>query len=79
MIVGQMAVGQLAALSSHSVDNIEIRARSLNLLGKYLRLLAAKKDPMYPNTLWDKHKQVDTTNIHINMCINNIYRNNGFI
>ncbi|KAM6916250.1 cilia- and flagella-associated protein 46 [Xenentodon cancila] len=55
--VEQLAVGQLAAVSSHSANNVETRTRCLSLLGKYLRLLAVKEEPMYPNALWHEHKQ----------------------
>ncbi|KAF0027185.1 hypothetical protein F2P81_019926 [Scophthalmus maximus] len=54
--VGQVALGQLAAVSSHSLDNMETRARYLGLMGKYLRLLAVQEDPLYLCALWDKHK-----------------------
>ncbi|GAA6225204.1 cilia- and flagella-associated protein 46 [Lates japonicus] len=54
--LGQVALGQLAAVSSHSLDNVEIRARCLSLMGKYLRLLAVQEDPIYLCALWDKHK-----------------------
>ncbi|XP_040906348.1 cilia- and flagella-associated protein 46 [Toxotes jaculatrix] len=54
--LGQMALGQLAAVTSHSLDNMETRARCLSLMGKYLRLLAVQEDPSYLCALWDKHK-----------------------
>lgn len=62
--LGQVALGQLAAVSYHSLDNMEIRACSLSLMGKYLRLLAVQEDPIYLCALWDRHKQVDDTNAH---------------
>ncbi|KAG7229994.1 hypothetical protein INR49_009714 [Caranx melampygus] len=54
--LGQMALGQLAAVTSHSSENMETRACCLNLMGKYLRLLALQEDPIYLCALWDKHK-----------------------
>nr|XP_046258124.1 cilia- and flagella-associated protein 46 isoform X1 [Scatophagus argus] len=53
--LGQVALGQLAAVSSQ--DNMETRARCLNLMGKYLRLQAVQEDPVYLCALWDRHKQ----------------------
>ncbi|XP_071380722.1 cilia- and flagella-associated protein 46 [Centroberyx affinis] len=55
--LGQAALGQLAAVSLRSLDNVETRARCLGLMGKCLRLLAVQKDPLYPSTLWDRHNQ----------------------
>ncbi|XP_029305800.1 cilia- and flagella-associated protein 46 isoform X3 [Cottoperca gobio] len=55
--LGQVALGQLAAVSTHSLDNMEARACCLSLTGKYLRLLAAQEDPLYLCALWDTHKQ----------------------
>ncbi|XP_034754581.1 cilia- and flagella-associated protein 46 isoform X3 [Etheostoma cragini] len=55
--LGQVALGQLAAVSSHSLDNMETRACCLSLMGKYLRLLAVQEDPIYLCALWDRHKQ----------------------
>ncbi|XP_030298554.1 cilia- and flagella-associated protein 46 isoform X3 [Sparus aurata] len=55
--LGQVALGQLAAVTSHCLDNMETRALSLSLLGKYLRLLAVQEDPVYLCALWDRHKQ----------------------
>ncbi|XP_070834007.1 cilia- and flagella-associated protein 46 [Chaetodon trifascialis] len=55
--LGQVALGQLAAVSSLSLDNMETRARCLSLMGKYLRLLAVQEDPLYLCALWDRHKQ----------------------
>lgn len=63
--LGQVALGQLAAVTSHCLDNMETRALSLSLLGKYLRLLAVQEDPVYLCALWDRHKQVDNTSTHI--------------
>ncbi|XP_056252103.1 cilia- and flagella-associated protein 46 [Seriola aureovittata] len=54
--LGQVALGQLAAVTSHSLDKVETRARCLSLMGKYLRLLAVQEDPIYLCALWDKHK-----------------------
>lgn len=61
--LGQVALGQLAAVSSNSLDNMETRACCLSLMGKYLRLLAVQEDPIYLCALWDRHKQVDNTNV----------------
>uniref|UniRef100_UPI0037E7646D cilia- and flagella-associated protein 46 n=1 Tax=Semicossyphus pulcher TaxID=241346 RepID=UPI0037E7646D len=55
--VGQVALGQLAAVRSQSPNNMESRARCLSLMGKYLRLLAVQEDPLYLCALWDGHKQ----------------------
>ncbi|XP_027134224.1 cilia- and flagella-associated protein 46 isoform X3 [Larimichthys crocea] len=55
--LGDVALGQLATVSLHSLDNIETRARCLSLMGKYFRLLAAQEDPIYLCALWDRHKQ----------------------
>ncbi|KAM9345441.1 cilia- and flagella-associated protein 46 [Symphorus nematophorus] len=55
--LGQVALGQLAAVSSRSLDNMETKACCLNLMGKYLRLLAVQEDPIYLCSLWDRHKQ----------------------
>lgn len=57
--LGQAALGQLAAVSSHSPENVEIRARCLSLMGKYVRMLAMQEDPIYVCALWDR--QVDNT------------------
>lgn len=61
--LGQMALGQLAAVTSHSPENMEMRACCLSLMGKYLRLLALQEDPIYLCALWDKHKHVGNTNV----------------
>ncbi|XP_031140179.1 cilia- and flagella-associated protein 46 isoform X1 [Sander lucioperca] len=55
--LGQVALGQLATVSSHSLDNMETRACCLSLMGKYFRLLAVQEDPIYLCSLWDRHKQ----------------------
>ncbi|XP_041803927.1 cilia- and flagella-associated protein 46 [Chelmon rostratus] len=55
--LGQVALGQLAAVSSYSLDNMETRACCLSLMGKYLRLLAVREDPVYLCALWDRHRQ----------------------
>ncbi|KAI3362965.1 hypothetical protein L3Q82_011639 [Scortum barcoo] len=55
--LGQVALGQLAAVTSNSPDNIEARASCLSMMGKYLRLLAVQEDPIYLCTFWDKCKQ----------------------
>ncbi|XP_045926168.1 cilia- and flagella-associated protein 46 isoform X3 [Micropterus dolomieu] len=55
--LGQVALGQLAAVSSHSLDNMETRASCLSLMGKYLILLAVQEDPIYLCALWERHKQ----------------------
>ncbi|XP_035982462.1 cilia- and flagella-associated protein 46 [Fundulus heteroclitus] len=55
--LGQTILCQLAAVNSQSLDNVEIRARCLSLMGKYLRLLAVQEEPMYVTALWHKHNQ----------------------
>ncbi|XP_049456510.1 cilia- and flagella-associated protein 46 isoform X3 [Epinephelus fuscoguttatus] len=55
--LGQVALGQLAAVTSYSLDNMETKAHCLSLMGKYLRLLAVQEDPVYLCALWDRHKQ----------------------
>ncbi|KAM7408201.1 hypothetical protein PAMA_002070 [Pampus argenteus] len=55
--LGQMVLSQLAAVSSHSLDNMEKRAHCLGLIGKNLRLLAAKEDPIYLSALWGRDKR----------------------
>ncbi|XP_054655409.1 cilia- and flagella-associated protein 46 [Dunckerocampus dactyliophorus] len=55
--LGQMALGQLAAVSSSSVDSMEVRAHCLTLMGKTLRLLAVQEDPVYLSSLWDRDIQ----------------------
>ncbi|XP_029377626.1 cilia- and flagella-associated protein 46 [Echeneis naucrates] len=54
--LGQVALGQLTAVSCHSSDNVETRARCLCLMGKYFRLLAVHEDPIYLCALWGKNK-----------------------
>ncbi|XP_047198342.1 cilia- and flagella-associated protein 46 [Hippoglossus stenolepis] len=54
--LGQVALGQLAAVSANSSDNAETRARYLSLMGKYQRLMAVQEDPLYLCALWDQHK-----------------------
>lgn len=63
--LGQVALGQLAAVSSYSLDNMETKARCLGLIGKNLRLLAAQEDPIFLSALWDREKQVANANVHI--------------
>ncbi|KAM8859515.1 cilia- and flagella-associated protein 46 isoform 3-T3 [Spinachia spinachia] len=55
--LGQVVLGQLAAVSSHYPDNMEAKARCLSLMGRYLRQLAVQEDPIYLCALWDAHKQ----------------------
>ncbi|XP_041867180.1 cilia- and flagella-associated protein 46 isoform X2 [Melanotaenia boesemani] len=55
--LGQMVQGQLAAVGSHTSDNMNIRARCLSLMGKYLRLLAVQEEPVYLSGLWFRHNQ----------------------
>ncbi|XP_039478106.1 cilia- and flagella-associated protein 46 isoform X2 [Oreochromis aureus] len=55
--LGQIALGQLAAVSSQSLDNMETRAHCMSLMGKYMRLLAVREDSIYLCSLWDTHKQ----------------------
>lgn len=72
--LGQVALGQLAAVTSHSLDNVETRACCLSLMGKYFRLLAVQEDPIYLCALWDRHKQVDNANVHIYMYTRLLHR-----
>ncbi|XP_068423801.1 cilia- and flagella-associated protein 46 isoform X2 [Clinocottus analis] len=55
--LGQVVLSQLAVVSSHYLNNMEARACSLSLMGKYLRLLALQEDPMYLCALWGRHTQ----------------------
>ncbi|XP_077350768.1 cilia- and flagella-associated protein 46 isoform X2 [Festucalex cinctus] len=52
--LGQTSLGQLAAVNSCSLDDMEMRARCLSLMGKTLRLLAVQEDPVYMTSLWDR-------------------------
>ncbi|XP_061546899.1 cilia- and flagella-associated protein 46 isoform X4 [Phycodurus eques] len=52
--LGQLALGQLAAVNSCSLDDMEMRAHCLSLMGKTLRLLAVQEDPVYMSSLWDR-------------------------
>lgn len=61
--LGQVFLGQLAAIHLHSLDNVETRAHCLALTGKYLRLQAVQKDPLYASALWDRHEQVVNTKV----------------
>lgn len=72
--LGQVVLGQLAAVSSHHPDNMEARARCRSLMGRYLRLLAVQEDPVYLCALWDTHKQVlYTTHVDkLYICINHV-------
>ncbi|XP_061693623.1 cilia- and flagella-associated protein 46 isoform X2 [Syngnathoides biaculeatus] len=51
---GQMALCQLAAVNSCSLDDMEMRAHCLSLMGKTLRLLAVQEDPVYMFSLWNR-------------------------
>ncbi|XP_077960776.1 cilia- and flagella-associated protein 46 isoform X4 [Gasterosteus aculeatus] len=62
--LGQVVLGQLAAVSSHHPDNMEARARCRSLMGRYLRLLAVQEDPVYLCALWDTHKQEEAWSDH---------------
>lgn len=62
--LGQVAQSQLAAVSSHSLDDMETKATCLSLMGKYFRLLAVQEDPVYQLALWDRDKQVNNTDVH---------------
>lgn len=63
--LGQIALGQLAAVSSQSLDNMETRAHCMSLMGKYMRLLAVREDSIYLCSLWDTHKQVHNTKLQL--------------
>ncbi|XP_051937204.1 cilia- and flagella-associated protein 46 [Hippocampus zosterae] len=58
--LGQTSLGQLAAVNSCPLDDMEMRARCLSLLGKTLRLLAVQEDPVYMSSLWDRHLKEGT-------------------
>ncbi|XP_026165910.1 cilia- and flagella-associated protein 46 isoform X3 [Mastacembelus armatus] len=58
--LGQMALEQLAAVDSDSLENMETRARCLSLKGKYFRLMAVHEDPIYLCALWDRQKQKES-------------------
>ncbi|KAL6101538.1 cfap46 [Pungitius sinensis] len=62
--LGQVVLGQLAAVSSHHPDSMEARARCRSLMGRCLRLLAVQEDPMYLCALWDTHKQEEAWSDH---------------
>ncbi|XP_056147442.1 cilia- and flagella-associated protein 46 [Lampris incognitus] len=55
--LGQVALGQLAAVDFMSPDSVETRTHCSALMGKCLRLLAVQKDPLYPSVIWDRYKQ----------------------
>ncbi|CAJ1066948.1 LOW QUALITY PROTEIN: cilia- and flagella-associated protein 46 [Xyrichtys novacula] len=55
--LGQVALGQLAAVWFQSPDNVEAQACCLSLKVQYLRLMALQEDPLYLCALWDRHKQ----------------------
>lgn len=63
--LGQITLGQLAAVSSQSLDSMETRAHCMSLMGKYMRLLAVQEDPIYLCSLWDTHKQVHNTEVQL--------------
>ncbi|XP_062851474.1 cilia- and flagella-associated protein 46 [Trichomycterus rosablanca] len=52
--VGQVTLTQLTVVQSLLKDCVKTRVLSLSMLGKCLRLLAQRKDPLYPSTLWDR-------------------------
>lgn len=62
MTLEQVALGQLTAIYSQSLDN-ETNAHRLLLRGKYFRMLAVQEDPLYLYALWDRHKQVDNGSV----------------
>ncbi|XP_029962388.1 cilia- and flagella-associated protein 46 [Salarias fasciatus] len=57
--LGQVTLGQLAAVGSGPPDDLETRAHCLSLKGKYLRLSAVQQDPLSACALWDTQKQKD--------------------
>lgn len=61
--LGEVALGQLTAVSLHPLDNMEMKACFLSLMGKYFKLLAVQKDPIYMCALWDQ--QVDKACVHV--------------
>lgn len=64
--LGQTSLGQLAAVNSCPLDDMEMRARCLSLLGKTLRLLAVQEDPVYMSSLWDRHLKVQNNSLKFN-------------
>ncbi|KAF5902114.1 cilia- and flagella-associated protein 46 isoform X3, partial [Clarias magur] len=52
--VGQLTFTQLTVVQSLMKDCVETRMQTLGMLGKYLRLLALQRDPLYPTYMWDK-------------------------
>lgn len=74
--LGQMASCQLDAVSSHSTDDPETRARRLSVLGKYLRLQAVQEEPIYLWALWDGRQQVDNSqysHVHSQIILSDVY------
>ncbi|XP_057703978.1 cilia- and flagella-associated protein 46 isoform X1 [Corythoichthys intestinalis] len=59
--LGQMALGQLAAVNTCSLDDLEMRAHCLCLMGKTLRLLAVQEDPVYMSSLWKNDLKLQGT------------------
>ncbi|XP_046691474.1 cilia- and flagella-associated protein 46 isoform X1 [Silurus meridionalis] len=57
--VGQLTFTQLSVVQSLIKDCVETRMQTLGMLGKCLRLLALQRDPLYPNSMWDKSFMVN--------------------
>ncbi|KAM8852116.1 cilia- and flagella-associated protein 46 isoform 2-T2 [Synchiropus picturatus] len=51
---GQVALGQLSAVSSCSLNHLETRARCLSLMGKSMLLMAVKEDPLFLSSMWER-------------------------
>ncbi|XP_028845791.1 cilia- and flagella-associated protein 46 isoform X2 [Denticeps clupeoides] len=58
--LGQVALDQLTATHSLSMDCVETRASSLGMMGRCLRLLAVKKDPLHVSSIWETPHMEDS-------------------
>ncbi|XP_043992577.1 cilia- and flagella-associated protein 46 isoform X2 [Gambusia affinis] len=59
----QKILSQLAALNFQTFDNMEVQARCLNVQGRYLKVLAMLRDPMYVKALWHKQDALPDSNV----------------
>ncbi|XP_058493509.1 cilia- and flagella-associated protein 46-like [Solea solea] len=75
--LGQVALCQLGAVSSCSLNNMETQARCLCLMGKYLRLQAMQMDPIYVSDLWDKRKHREALSDHETTSVQSENSENG--
>ncbi|XP_066549340.1 cilia- and flagella-associated protein 46 [Amia ocellicauda] len=58
--LGQVALTQLETVHGLHFVSVERRAKTLCLLGKCLRLLAAQADPLHHSAQWDAHCMEET-------------------